>query len=261
LYFHNAPLNEIVLHGGSAMAMKIAICDDDKKCTDKLEVMIKSYTNRNEIEKYDIIKFSSGTALVDKYVVGNFDIIFLDVQMPGIDGFETAKKIREVDLDADIVFVTYLKDDVQKGFDYNAKGYLYKDVTQAQIDERMDKLIAERLRNATTAFYQVKLKKGGTVLLSLPRVLYFESYSHDISAVMENETLVFIDTITNLTKQLESKGFIRISQSFLVNIAHVFNVTGNQVTIVRGKDLTIGRAYKQALIDAISKREVNKWKI
>jgi len=242
--------------------VKIAICDDNKKCNEKLDKMLKDYMCRNEIEEYSIYEYTSGRRLIEEYDVGTFDAVFLDVEMPNdFDGFKTAEKIREVDPGVDIVFVTFLKENVQRGFDYNAKGYLYKEITQEQIDDRMDKIIAERLRNAVNTFHKVKLKKGGTVLLSLPRVLYFESYSHDISAVMENETLVFIDTITNLTKQLESKGFIRISQSFLVNIAHVFNVTGYQVTIVRGKDLTIGRAYKQALIDAISKREVNKWKV
>jgi len=241
--------------------MKIALCDDDKKCNQKLTDMLTDYMHHNEIKKYNIAEYTSSAKFLNEYTPNTFDIIFLDVQMPDFDGFDTAKKIREVDLDVDIVFITYLKDDVQRGFDYNAKGYLYKDVTQAQIDERMDKLIAERLRNAKNAFYQVKLKKGSTVLLSLPRVLYFESYSHDISAIMENETLIFIDTITNLTKALENRGFIRISQSYLVNIAHVFNVTSNQVTIIKGTDLTIGRTYKQALIDALAKREANKWKI
>jgi len=242
--------------------VRIAICDDDIKCNENLTGMITDYMLRNEIEKYSIDDYISSSKLLDDYALGTFDIIFLDVEMPGdFNGFDTAKKIRDVDLDVDIVFITYLEDSVQRGFDYNAKGYLYKNVSQAQIDERMDKLISERLRNAESAFYKIKLKKGGTVLLSLPRVLYFESYSHDISAVMENETLIFIDTITNLTKELESKGFIRISQSYLVNIDHVFNVTGNQVTIIKGKDLAIGRVYKQALTEAIAKREVDKWKM
>jgi DNA-binding LytR/AlgR family response regulator len=95
----------------------------------------------------------------------------------------------------------------------------------------------------------------------LARVLYFESYSHDISAVLENETHIFIDSLSKLEKDLQDKGFVRISQSFLVNMRHVFNVSGNQVTIKKGKDLPIGRSYKQALVDAVNKMEADKWNI
>ena len=241
--------------------MKIAICDDNKIFNEKLYTMLTDYIVRKNTGKCEISVYSSGVELVEGYSPCTFDVIFLDVEMPDLTGFETAKKIREVDLDTDIVFITYLKDEVQRGFDFNAKGYLYKEVTQAQIDERMDKLITERLRNSESAFYEVKLKKGGTVKLFLPRVLYFESYSHDIWAVSEHETHIFISSITNLASELVDKGFVRISQSYLVNIAHVFNVKGNQVTIKKGKDLTVGRVYKKALSDAMEKREANKWRI
>jgi len=240
--------------------MKIAICDDDKKCNDKLHAMLADYLVREKIDKYEISEYTSGVELLDEYSLGTFDIIFLDVEMPGLDGFETAMKIREADLDVDIVFVTYLKDEVQRGFDFNAKGYLYKSVTQEQIDERMNKLINERLRNNRNAFHKIKLKNSGTALLSLARVLYFESYGHDISAVLENETLIFLDSITNLASELEGHGFVRINKSYLVNINHVFNVSGNRVTIIKGADLAVGRAYKQTLTDALAKREAGKWK-
>ena len=239
--------------------MTIAICDDNESCIERLYGMLTNYLRRNEIDKCKIDKYTSSVDLLNGYNPYIFDLIFLDIEMPTLDGFETAKKIREVDLDVDIVFITYLRDHVQRGFDYNAKGYLYKEVTQEQIDERMDKLISERLRNRESAYYKVKLKKGGIVFLSLLRVLYFESDSHTISAVSENETHIFIGSLVNLERDLKDKGFIRVSQSYLVNIRHVFNVSGNQVTIKKGKDINIGRSYKQALNKAIEKKEASRW--
>jgi len=241
--------------------MKIAICDDDCKCNEKLEEMLSAYARSKEIKKYNIYKYKSGCSLVEEFRPGKFDFIFLDIEMPGTDGFSTAQRIRELDLDVDIVFITHLKDSVQRGFDYNAKGYLYKDVTQEDIDKRMDKLIDERLRSKKGGFMNVKLIKGGTVMLSLARILYFESKSHYISAVSETDTHIFIDSIGNLTGKLENTGFIRISQSYLVNVEHVFHVTGNKVTIKKGPEITIGRSYKHDLIKALNKKEKEKWQI
>ncbi|MCL1883956.1 MAG: LytTR family DNA-binding domain-containing protein [Defluviitaleaceae bacterium] len=240
--------------------MRIAICDDDRKYNENLHGMLKDYLHRNKIDKCKIDKYNSGVDLLKEYRNGIFEIIFLDVEMPLFDGFETAKKIREMDLDIDIIFVTYLSDHVQRGYDYNAKGYLSKGVTQQQIDEIMDKLISERLRNKNNAYYRVKLKNGGSVMLSLQRVLYFESNSHTISAVFENETNVFIGSLINLEQALRDKGFIRVNQSYLVNIKHVFIVSGNKVTIKKGKDIKVGRKYKKSLIDELIGEEAIRWR-
>ena len=241
--------------------MRIAICDDDKKFNEQICNMIKSYLRQNKISKCEISQYTSGLALLKGFTPDLFDFIFLDVKMPKMNGFDTAKMIREVDLGVDIVFVTHMTDDVQRGYDYNAKGYIYKRVGQEQIYERMDKLIKERLRMTERGFHLVKEKNGGTVLLPLSRILYFESSGHDISAVSESDSHVFIDTLTNLSKELATKGFVRINQSHLVNIDHVFCMIGNQVILKKGKDISIGRSYKKAFVEAYGKRANTKWNL
>ncbi|MCL2223207.1 MAG: LytTR family DNA-binding domain-containing protein [Oscillospiraceae bacterium] len=240
--------------------IRIAICDDDEEYNDKLKKMLSAYLHSKHIKDFELSEYTSGDSLIAKFVAKKYDFIFLDIEMPGSDGFSTAGKIRDIDFDVDIVFVTYAKESIQRGFDYNAKGYLYKEVTQEQINERMDKLVGERLRNREDSFLKVKLTKGGTVLISLSRVQYFESTGHYISVVSEDETHTFIDTITKLSEELESKGFVRVSRSHIVNMNYVFNLTGNKITIIKGDDITVGRSYKQILRKALEKRVVGKWK-
>jgi len=181
--------------------------------------------------------------------------------MSGIDGFETAKRIRDIDLEVDIVFVTYQKESIARGYDYNAKGYLYKNVTEEQIAERMDKVISERLRASNEGLMKVKLIKGNHILLSLSGVQYFESSGHVITAVSEKEKHQFRDTISNLTDLLENKGFIRVSRSHLVNINYIFHLVGNQIIIRQNEKITVGRAYKQSIESALKRRETEKWRI
>lgn len=241
--------------------MQIAICDDNKECNDKLQNLIEEYFHNNEIVKSDIHVYTSGDDLIKEFLPQKFDIIFLDIEMPGIDGFITAQEIRELDLDVDIVFITNLKNGVQRGYDYDAKGYLYKDITKEKINELMDKLIHNKLRSNKDSLMKIKLNKGDYVLLSLSKIQYFESMSHDIIAISEKERYKFSNTITKLTSELENKGFIRVSQSYLVNIDYIFNMSGNTIVIRKGDRINIGRGYKQAIDNALKKRDTEKWKI
>jgi len=239
--------------------MNIAICDDNKNCIDLLSEFIKKFIRINNIEKSNISVYMTGDSLIKEFFPHKFNIIFLDIEMPGTDGFNTAKYIRTMDLNVDIIFITNLKDSIQRGYDFNAKGYIYKPITETQINELMIKLINERLRSNKDSFIKLKLIKGNNVLVSLSGIQYFESRSHQITAVSENETYQFIDTITNLTNKLENKGFIRVNQSNLVNIDYIFNISGNYVIIRKGEKITVGRSYKQAIDNALKKREADKW--
>ena len=243
--------------------MRIAICDDIKDCNKHLNKLLKNYIKFNGIEDYEIKEYTSGQILLNEYTRDLFDFIFLDVQMDDLSGFDTAKQIRELhlDMDVDIIFVTNMKDDVQRGYDYNAKGYIYKVVTQEQIDTMMDKLIKERLIANKGGLYKIKVKNEGTIYLPLSKIMYFESQGHDITAQTEAEAHVFLGTISNLTKELEDKGFVQISQSCIVNIAYVFKEFENELVIKKGKDLTVSKPYKRALREAIKKRETTKWKL
>lgn len=239
--------------------MTVAVCDDNENHNEKLMCMLRDYSTRSVIGTIDIFDYLSGLELLERYHHGVFDMIFLDVEMPFLNGFDTARAIREIDLDVDIIFITHMESFVLKGYDYNAKGYLGKNIAQVEIDKLMDRLINERVRSAGM-FHNVKIKKGGDMLLHLSKVLYFESGGHDISAVLEKDVYTFNDTITNLAETLENVGFIRISQSHLVNMAHVFGTLGSKVIIKKGKDLNIGRKYRKNLDEAIKKMVINKWK-
>ena len=241
------------------ITMKIAICDDNSACTKRLHSVIAKYTKRRSIDACTVSEYNSGSDFLHSYDYGKYDIIFLDVKMPKIDGFDTAEKIREIDLDVDLLFVTNMRNDVQRGFDYNAKGYLYKDVEYEQVHEKLDRLINERLRKKQTAFRKIKQKNGGAVYLPLDRVLYFESQSHNITAVLQNEKYQFIDSITNLSDEL--KGFVRIGQSYLVNLNHIMHLYKNKAIMRNSVELTIGKMYKDAVNDAYRQMEAGRWNI
>ena len=222
--------------------MKIAICDDEKLYCNKLHRML----DINSAD-YEIHPYTCSLTFVKEYSIGLYDIVFLDVDMPGLNGFETAQCIRDVDLDVDIVFVTYMENHIHMGYRYGAKEYLCKPINQQQVNDLMERLLQERRRRQEAGSYKVELKYGGSIFLPLSDVLYFESQQHYVCAITHQDRHIFRSQLRTVSDDLESKGFVRIHQSYLVNRQHVFKDFGDHVLLKTGEKLGLSRKYRSAV--------------
>jgi len=234
------------------MKMNIAVCDDQKECNAKLSHMLKRCLKQMDIN-CRITEYTSGAELSKAYAPGLFDFVFLDVQMPSLNGLETAERIRSKDLNVDIVFVTNMSDQMYMGFNYNAKGFLVKDISQEQINTLMHRLITEMRRRDDVGIYPIKLKfNNGDVLLQLSEVLYFESRDKYVIAKTADGDFEFRKQLSVVEKDIDGKGFIRINRSLPVNASYVFNSFGNFI-VLRGseEELPIGNNYKASVRKAI----------
>ena len=198
--------------------MRIALCDDVKEYNSLLHNMLRNYMERNQIENCYIKEYLSGINLLKDFALGSYDFIFLDVDMPDLDGLKTAEHIRKLDLKVDLIFVTNMSDQVYTGYNYNAKGFLVKEVKQDQIDELIDRLLEELNRREALGYYKIRHKSdGGNMRLPLADILYFESKDKFILAVTEEDAFEFRGQLSSVGDDLKEKGFIRIHRSYLVN--------------------------------------------
>ena len=237
--------------------MDIAICDDQQEYNDKLDFLLKNYFNYNQIINFNITSFTSGIDLSNMYSYGMFDFIFLDVQMPCLNGEKTAELIRSQDLEVNIVFVTNMKDQPYMGYNYNAKGFLIKEVQQEDIDQLMDRLLGEMSRRKDVGVYPIKQKPNNdTLYLKLANIIYFESSDKNITAITKDVNFVFRAQLNDVEKELSAKGFLRIHNSFLVNISHVFKDFGDGLIMLgRPEKLPISKSRKQTVRQALSSRK------
>ena len=97
----------------------------------KVESYIEKYGNENHVEDQNLLRMESGSQLLLNYQKRKFDVIFLDVSMPEMDGFETAEEIRKSDTDVSIVFCTsyYTITNAGKGFEVAAEEFFIKTFT------------------------------------------------------------------------------------------------------------------------------------
>ena len=229
--------------------MNIAICDDQDICHIHLSKILTEYVNCAKIVDSKIQTYDNGAVLLKEYLPGKFDFVFLDVDMPELDGFGTAEQIRKLDLDVNIIFVTKMADQIEQGYRYNAKAYLSKPVTTQAINNLMDRLLEERSRRKhDNSRYTVKLKgSGAEIELCLGEIIYFESNLHYVVATTTGDSFTFYGQLTQLETDLESNGFVRVHQSYLVNMKYIFAFVNNQVVFVGDiAKIPLSRKYKES---------------
>ena len=233
--------------------MKLAICDDEKRIRDIIAESVKEVSEKIEIEFYADAK----GILSESF---DSDILFLDIQMPGIDGMGAAKMLRSSGKKTVIVFVTALEDQVFNAFDVGAFNYIVKPFTKAKIIEVFKKAVkqAEDQRLVETAISEqeeagrtITVKSGGTnTRVILSEVQYAEIYDRRIILHMESsDDIEYYGRISDL-ENIAGKDFFRVHRAYLINLGAVksydskyVHMSDADIPVARGKYQELIRAY------------------
>ena len=223
---------------------RIAICDDESLFAEELKELLSGYMMEKGLV-FEIDIYGSGEALIELGIeVIKYTAVFLDINMEKIDGIKAAEKIREVSREVLIVFVTAHVNYSLEGYRFDVVRYLLKGNVDFQsmvnecVDALMDKL------NYSVAKREFDFKEGVREI-SLERLLYVESNLHKLEFhVMEDDLKIYTmyETLNALENKLGAKDFVRIHQSYLVNIKYVKNVVRYKVILTKGIELVIPKA-------------------
>lgn len=227
--------------------LRIAICDDEKPFRESVKKYVEKYLTEKDIS-FEIDTFSSGMEFLELGIeLVCYNIIFLDINMDEIDGIATAQKIRGYSFEGYIVFVTAYIDYSIEGYKVDAARYLLKN------NVNFDDLIYECMDTILNKMNYVVLKKNFKFIecekdIPIDRILYIESRLHKLEFhIMEEKLLIYTlyGTLNDLEKEMADFTFLRIHQSFLVNLKHVKSVAGYKVILSNGQELIIPKArYK-----------------
>lgn len=173
------------------------------------------------------------------------DIILLDVQMPGISGMETAKRLRERGSRAIIIFLTGREDAVFDAFEYEAFRYLLKPVSEealfAAVDAAAEKYEASQAQNATEEAFTVS-SFGMHIRVRPSEIIYAEIDNRQLCLHLSDREVVYYGKMADLEK-LVGDGFFRTHRSFLINLAYVSGYSANEVTLKKGSVYLSKRNY------------------
>lgn len=220
--------------------MNIAICDDEGIIREQMKNLIEKQ------ELNHILKtFSSGKELLE--VKLHFDIIFLDIQMEGINGIETARKLRERGEEAILIFITGLKEYVFDAFDVSAFHYLLKPVEEEKFYRVFYKALEElkkreqqkQRENQKQEQFFVKTRTR-SFTINKNDILFIENRARKVEIHTKKELIEIYAVMNELEQQL-GQNFYRCHRGYLVNLAYIAEYTSDSIQLNTGETVYLAK--------------------
>lgn len=232
--------------------IKIAIVEDEEQASSTLKNMMEKYREENTPSSvFDISIFSSAEAFLADY--RDYEVIFLDIQMGGMNGMDAAREIRKRDENVMIVFVTNMSQYAIESYEVEAYDFILKPVTYGNFFMKFRRIL-KKLAHTSNEEYISLNTRFETRKVKIKDILYIESYGHNIIFHLENgdEIKITGTTMNDWEKKLKDYYFIRINSGFLVNLKYTSAVRGEYVQ-VKDKELHISRSKRQNLMTAFAR--------
>ena len=229
--------------------LKIAVVEDQEPMREQFCSYIRRYAEEQNVQ-VEITCFSDGALLLKDYRPGSYDILFMDVEMPQMGGFDTAERIREVDSELILVFVTNMAQYAIRGYTVDAMDYVLKPVDYYQFSIKLDRAV-QRVQRRRGAQVVLQLAGNEMKILDTGDIYYLETRSRMLYYHTTKGEFAVRASLQSAEKQLAQHHFAKCNQCYLVNLAHVRSVEDNFVQV--GEDrLEISRRQKAAFLTAVA---------
>lgn len=228
--------------------IKIALVEDVKEERKALRSIIEDYASDNSLS-FSIEEFSTADDFLSKFHK-DFDLIFEDIEMPGIDGLEAMKKLRQVDSDVVIIFVTNISRLVIESYKVKALDYVLKPFSKEEILLALTNAL-RRINNRKRI--RITIKDGeNEIVLSSTDITYIEVLGHSLIYHVGEKRYTEWGSLSKVEEKLTPLGFVKCNKSYLVNLKYVEDVTKDEVTVF-GDKIKIGKTKYQSFLDAYNK--------
>ncbi len=216
--------------------MRIAICDDEKQICELLKERIHKYYFAKDIE-FHILTFESGDQVLE-HDLDQIDVLFLDVDMPGRNGMDTARAIREQNKDMLIIFLTAYSEFVFESFKVEAFRYLVKPVSNQELGETLD-AIEQRFYEEEERFNFQFQNEMYSIRYS--DIIYIEGMRDKIWFYCKNDVYRWRGTLKNLEEMLKEKGFFQVHRSYIINMNKIQKYNSQMVLLEGGHEVPVSK--------------------
>ena len=224
----------------------VAIVDDDARDAALLKSYVDAYFARNGITAM-IHVFSDGLDYIRSSET--HDIVFLDIQMPKLDGLESARLLRRIGRESILIFVTQMAQFAIKGYEVDALDFIVKPATAAAADYVLDKAM-RRLSAGTSALFSLKTAEG-TISLSANDIQYVEVFDHNLVYHTMRGEYTVRGRLSDLVQKLDPERFVLCNRSFIVNLRYVTHVTADHLTVGQTQ-ISISKSHRKELMKRFS---------
>ena len=248
------------------IGVRIAVCDDQQHNLDIVKSLWNDIVDGNF--KYEYIELNCAEDLLYKYKNGEiFDLLVLDIEMGDISGMEAARRIRRIDKNVKIIFITAYEQYIREAFDVAAMYFLDKPVDEIKLKKLFRQCIREYREQNYALYFTIltERQQEETVKLPIKDVLYIESYMrYVIIHTIDNREYKTKGKISEYEKELCSRNFIRTHMSFLVNIRYIIAINKEVLKLKHEqtmKELPLSRKQKTLVESVFLDYKVGDYKL
>mgnify|MGYP003227632711 CR=1 FL=1 len=214
---------------------RIAIVEDQEETRECLNRFVRQYAEEQGVQ-VEISLITDGSEIAEHYTPG-FDIIFMDVEMPRLDGFGAAEAIRAAQY-------------AIRGYEVDALDYVLKPVNYYQFCTKLSRAI-QRVQRRRGGQVVLQLAGGGIQLLDTTDIYYLETRSRMLYYHTAKGEFAVRASLQSAEKQLAEYHFVRCNQCYLVNLAYVKGIESD-FALVKDDRLEISRRQRTAFLTAVA---------
>lgn len=226
----------------------IAIVEDEDGPAGLLTSYINKYAETNGAE-FNVVRFCNAAEFLEGYKA-IYAVVFMDIQMPGLNGMDAAAELRRLDKTVSLVFITNLVQYAQKGYEVDAVSFLVKPVSYFDFSLKFRKALDIYVMNEERSF-TVKYR-GGMCRISTDKLMYVEIIAHRLYYRMIDGDIEVTGVLSEVEDELSRYGFLRCNKCYLVNPRFIVGINGSFVQ-VGNTSLQISRPRRAAFLSDLAK--------
>ena len=227
--------------------IRIAIAEDTALFQKQLKQFLAQYKKETGCD-LSVSMYADGSDLIESYH-GQFDIILMDIEMPNMDGMTAAKKIREVDEETVIVFITNMPQFAIEGYSVGALDYILKPLSYYAFSQCLSRIL-KRLKHSNKTYLFVNSSQGSRKI-DASELLYVEVHGHTLIYHMRDGDITTIGAMREVEDSLKDLPFFRCNKGDLVNLAHVDGIKDGDA-VIGNQIVPVSRAKKKLFLDALN---------
>lgn len=228
--------------------LKIAIVENEREQTELLQGYVDRYAYENDV-RCQVTLYENGLDFISEYLPG-LDIVFMDIKMPLMDGMEAAEKLRKLDSDVALVFVTNMAQLAIRGYKVSAMDFIVKPVAYFDFALELDKARKLADRRANNGLWV--MAAGTRRKIAFADIRYIEIAAHDICIHTEGEVITFRGSLKNIEEKLPPDSFSRCNSCYIVNLNYVYEVREETAVLEDGTELRISRPRKKQFLNSLT---------